>query len=103
MRTAEVPTNRGQKRIHHLLRVMVRGTLRRHLTRRANRAPAGGTRDTMSWVRGPVRLLLGGETHRPTFFSVSDFYVIMRNPTARVLTPAAFFSGFFRVRSSPRF
>src|SRR5262245_24057390 len=31
------------------------------ISRRADRAPAGGTRDTMSWVRGPVRSLLGGK------------------------------------------
>src|SRR5262249_1274102 len=30
--------------------------------RRADRAPAGGTRDTMSWVRGPARGLRGRKT-----------------------------------------
>ena len=32
----------------------------RQRIRRADRAPAGGTRDTMSWVRGPVRVPLRG-------------------------------------------
>jgi len=33
----------------------------------------------------------GGETHRPTLFSVSEFQLTMRNPTARGLTRAEFF------------
>jgi hypothetical protein len=40
---------------------------------------------------GPVLLLLGGESHRPPFFSVTVFYLSMRNPTAPGLTPIAFF------------
>src|SRR5262249_20139748 len=42
--------------------------------RRADRAPAGGTRDTMSWVRGPVRGLLGGKD--PTGQFDFQFFVL---------------------------
>jgi hypothetical protein len=35
-------------------------------SRCADWAPAGGTRDTMSWARGPVKGLLGGDTSQGT-------------------------------------
>jgi hypothetical protein len=39
--------------------------------RRADRLPAGGNRDTMSWVRGPVRDLIGGKAVPPAIVIAS--------------------------------
>src|SRR5437773_512236 len=43
--------------------------------RRADRAPAGGTRDTMSWVRGPVGGLLGGKDPAGRFRQESEIRI----------------------------
>jgi hypothetical protein len=53
---------------------------------------AAGAQTERRGDAGPVRFLLGGETRRPPFFSVTGFYLTMRNPTAPGLTRIEFFS-----------